>query len=1211
MKGWISSRDIEAWTVKEPRRAQEILPELIDRLIHASDIEIQEARFPYGEDINSTGYDGFLNATGMPPFIPEGISVWEMGTNKDYKRKWNDDYKKRTEETELEHPVMKKDTTFCFVSTRSIGAAEMKKWCEKKKQDGVWKDVKAYDANVLAEWMAQYSAVLCWFARVVGKPLDGIWDAEGYWHHQLANLPNPLTTKFFTCGREPLWPQIDQKKKAGEQTVALIGECRQEILLLLAAEILEMENPLVNKAYSGSLFVETNEAIRYCSDEKKRTLILTQEYPDIRIGKGCFYVLVLDKDTPLAGRYLRQGNYIEVSKRTKQLFFRALTTQGYDGNEADFLTDQLRQRFPALLRRLTNNPAQMLPASLSRENINRLVPALLLQRWDTSYTGDREVIEYLTGDSAEAYCEAIKEFLHGDDAVFTCFNTVYTGIDLPAIWSEYGKEIPDTMYGKFFTSVRWILTGKSDNTALCCSKQLIRGVADTLVSIRYIRNLWKEQREWILRDSRRTVREVLEQIVTREQWERIAFVLPLLAEAAPEACLYALEGYEMFPDASVWKIDKGDLTDTISRFLWERSQIRRVINLLIILGEQHEDETAAWAVQLLARSFWPWVPQGAFSEEERKILSLEIIEHHPVIRREFVAAAFIRWTPPAVEIQRSLRQPLSMDDRELSIKDIRDVRTRAVRSYLEVIQPCAADWGIFFQEISSDMLTGEVLQTLEKQIHEMSEIDRLKLGRSVAHYVSWQRRFPDASWRMEDDILTQMELLLEHLLPDSPLSFVHCFDEDYRGVRPFAIKQTPDFAQKQRAFWDEQLQCMVRKYGEEAVYVVAPKVRNKNAFAQALLDVLMKSFDESLLCRLRQADEVCADTLISLWYYQRDWDVCRRKMNSLTKEVRGEVLAALPLDETIVIYVNECPVDEQDYFWEHVKLYNYPLRTEHLMDLCLKPLLAHHRAIDIIRCFCFLQVRNSLPIVQTILAAVEEDKAFAQRVSREAVEDLFDALYANDDISDAQLAQLEWICLPAMSALFVPQALIRHVLRVPAFYLRLLSIAWPNETGQFLSEESSEAKHRAVSVLCRIRRIPGWNEQENVLNEKSLQDWIRSAEVLAKNFGYEEVHHAWLGRILAYTPCCSAEEWPLACIRNLLENQPDRVIFNMAITKSTLRGAHGATAGKKERQLAECYQQAAEAQSVLYPKTAKMLDTIAKEYREEARFDERREGEDF
>jgi hypothetical protein len=49
------------------------------------------------------------------PFVPEGLSAWELGTNADIKAKAEEDFKKRSDDA-LGLPQM--ETTFVFVTSR-------------------------------------------------------------------------------------------------------------------------------------------------------------------------------------------------------------------------------------------------------------------------------------------------------------------------------------------------------------------------------------------------------------------------------------------------------------------------------------------------------------------------------------------------------------------------------------------------------------------------------------------------------------------------------------------------------------------------------------------------------------------------------------------------------------------------------------------------------------------------------------------------------------------------------------------------------------------------------------------------------------------------------------------------------------------------------------------------------------------------------------
>lgn len=154
----ITARDIDDWTNKEPRRAQENLPLLVRKLIFAvSDHRINSINFPSGISIQYSGYDGTLDFGVMESnestnFFPNGKSVWECGTNVDMLGKFNEDIDKRSESS---LGVDIKKSTFIFVTSRIWNKAKsIEEAINEKKSKHEWKDAsremtaEAYINNV-------------------------------------------------------------------------------------------------------------------------------------------------------------------------------------------------------------------------------------------------------------------------------------------------------------------------------------------------------------------------------------------------------------------------------------------------------------------------------------------------------------------------------------------------------------------------------------------------------------------------------------------------------------------------------------------------------------------------------------------------------------------------------------------------------------------------------------------------------------------------------------------------------------------------------------------------------------------------------------------------------------------------------------------------------------------------------------------------------
>jgi hypothetical protein len=78
------------------RSAQGTLPKLIRQLVHATAESPSQIRFAADEGVQLPGWDGIVVAATVTPFVPAGVSGWELGTSADPRAKANDDYATRT-----------------------------------------------------------------------------------------------------------------------------------------------------------------------------------------------------------------------------------------------------------------------------------------------------------------------------------------------------------------------------------------------------------------------------------------------------------------------------------------------------------------------------------------------------------------------------------------------------------------------------------------------------------------------------------------------------------------------------------------------------------------------------------------------------------------------------------------------------------------------------------------------------------------------------------------------------------------------------------------------------------------------------------------------------------------------------------------------------------------------------------------------------------
>lgn len=201
---------LDDWVRGNARDAQGVVVELVWRLVAASVPKPRERRFPLGDSIGQHGPDGKLRVDlGFDPFVPDGDSYWEIGTNIDAGAKATSDYKSLKEATPED---VRKAATFVFVtpfSGRRGWEGSWKPeaqldWLSKRQNKDEWHDVRVIDGTVLLDWIRKFPAVEKWLLQTMrGMPMHDIETTEERWDlTRSIGEPPFLVNELFLANRE-------------------------------------------------------------------------------------------------------------------------------------------------------------------------------------------------------------------------------------------------------------------------------------------------------------------------------------------------------------------------------------------------------------------------------------------------------------------------------------------------------------------------------------------------------------------------------------------------------------------------------------------------------------------------------------------------------------------------------------------------------------------------------------------------------------------------------------------------------------------------------------------------------------------------------------------------------------------------------------------------------------------------------------------------
>jgi hypothetical protein len=192
----VTRDDIEGWAERVDSKFD--LPLLVSKLVRATTPPSTQVDFPSGSVVFVGGWDGIVHCQGVTPYVPNGKSLWEFGTEKNPKAQAERNYLKRTNNS-LGHDISK--STFVFVTARFW--ADKNDWKQEKMNEGKWNNIEVYDSSNLEQWLDIAEYVLRWFANYLGKaPYDGIDLAEEFWKYWSTYQNIKLTPEVITAGRE-------------------------------------------------------------------------------------------------------------------------------------------------------------------------------------------------------------------------------------------------------------------------------------------------------------------------------------------------------------------------------------------------------------------------------------------------------------------------------------------------------------------------------------------------------------------------------------------------------------------------------------------------------------------------------------------------------------------------------------------------------------------------------------------------------------------------------------------------------------------------------------------------------------------------------------------------------------------------------------------------------------------------------------------------
>jgi addiction module HigA family antidote len=1243
----VDATDLVGWA--DRREAQGQLPRVVRDLVLATVGRAERVVFSADEGVQLPGWDGIVEASQGNAFVPDGLSAWEVGTDKDVRRKANRDYAKRTKNPLGLDPS---ETTFVFVTPRYW--SKKREWAAEKQAEGVWREVRVYDAEDLETWLEFAPGVHVRLSTLTGKHPEGADALRTFWEGWAGVTEVPMSAELVISGRNEEAERVLQWLRGRPSSLALRAESKEEAIAFLAAAMYRMPATEREAYFARSIVVEDGDAWRQLSGFGEGLVLVPRfDVRDAGVVLGGHHVLI-----PLGrGEGTRSTALVELPRPRREDAKGALLEMGYAEKKVEDLATLARRSPLALRRKLAVHQYVKRPRWAESAEARSLLPAMLIGAWEGTNAGDREVVAKLAGRpygefedylvrwanesdppvrrvgntwliaSKEDAWTLLAEFITRDD--LDAFEEVVLGVlgevdpsfDMPEDrrWAAgvYGKSLPHSGLLREGLAETLALMGARSETTSFSTTNSGQERANTVVR----KLLDRANEDWRL-------------------WASLSGVLPLLAEAAPGGFLEAAEKgasgeepvlVELFSEPGpLGSSPHTGLLWALETLAWDPDHLgyaARLLARLAALDPYPDSRFMSRPLRSLKEIFQVWYPHTKAGPEKRMRVIDAVRHREPEVAWRLLCGMLPEMTGGVSMPTHSprWRDWAPEEPPRVTYGEIWAGTREVIERLLEDVGTDGGRWRDLVEKVDDlpkEQHDAVVERLLEVDVESFVPEDRLAVRDALREMISRHRQFPDTDWAMPGEWVNKLQRAYECFEADDPVSrhawlFSHHPDLLEPSGREWLVKQGDVEAARLQA-----AQEVYATGGYELLLDLAASAEVPGELGVTLgKSELLTAVEEDDLLReglgSAEGPRGClARGFVVGRFRERGWPWVEAKLPNVSEwssEQKATFFTSLPFGGRTWDQLEAMDDEEtQRLYWSRISVYGLSNAAD--CARAVDRFITHgrpHAAVHLIS----LRLGNeeaAIPpsmmadaLERTVRSDPEEYvdwSLFSHRISK-----VLDALEASGEIEDERIAALEWYFLPLFGHHGrPPRVLHRELSRNPDFFAEIISLVFKaeDEEQRELSEEEQTRARFAYELLDSWQSVPGLKEDGSV-DPDALRTWVDKAREATHAAGRGTVADVRIGQVLASSPKGSDDAWPDVAVRDLIDDLGEEDIesgFEIGVYNS--RGVFSRSlteGGEQERQLAERYKGYADVLNDQWPRTAAMLRRIADVYVSEAR----------
>lgn len=1204
-------------------------------LVHSTGTALQQVDFPGYDDSERPGWDGWMEAAEGTPWIPEGLSGWEFGVTKDCQQKAESDFKKRTGQLTSEE---RSAITYVFVTLRRWSEKSKKQWVADKRALRQWRDVRAYDACDLEQWLEQSLPGQTWFAENVpsaNKSADGVRTLERCWH-QWADVPvPPLSETFFKGAMSTAVGVLSTwlKQETVPQPLMVVAETEEEGLAFLACAF--RESQLVEAANRVLVFDKGESFQRLSTGRDLFVAVTHSEEAEQATAAAVSTVRCIR----IVSRQRWRGDQridIECDRLSMRAFVDGLRAMGKTPDAVEQLERRTGGSLTVLRRLLAVNTPTVREPSWCRQSDNVLrvlLAAAFLGSWkvrtQTETPDDETLLSFLTGFSEETVEDHWKTLCRLTDSPVWEAGHCRGVVSKYDVFFALSPKVTRYLWQRFQQVVQAVLPpalqdSEADNVLTGRYSAVVRrGVSETMVFL--AANGKALFRDWSDFDgvswTETWVRGRLMPI-TAERLETEGRNLAFYAETAPTVFLDILEDAVRQPDSAVSALMRSEkqgwmtpcpwtgLLNALEVLAWEPVTFRRPVELLARLAAV-EPQDCGWKVpsQSLGNIFRCWMPQTLVTAECRLREIERLLEQFPSVGWPLL----LRYIDADDCVGEFNGRP-RWRRRSMDYGDVQSVSHEEIQAAADLL-------------LSQPHYEAGQLTELVRHWRDFTVADRKKVFQRIESWHQTEgtdetaekirdtlRRYVLARSDTPDDIRLMAEALCDRLASDNSILrnawlFGGFWDVD--GNTEASVADWPRRLERHQQQQTEVVKPLYAQYGLTGLWQLVEKAEDSKEVGAAVaraawpLERLAEFVAEATSGRENRGQVVTG------WMKgeprARVADVLRLVQPRVTAETFQALLLQAPFVSDIwqLLAGNDALTKA---YWSAVKP-QIPFPGEEAE--AVQSLMAAGRPWAAFEAIQWAPERLDASLLVALLRTMADGEGKPHPTIHESqIRAAVKEAETGDTLTAEEKAQLEFLWVPVLGSRWdddkdvrIPW-LERYVQKHPVFFVRQAAETFFRDDGtrpfSELDDSASEQQRRRGSFLFRsLLNLPGSDETGDA-RQKTLSKWLEAARKEVQSRKVSEAADRCIGTWLARAPVDEDDVWPAVWVCEALEPLlPLQKLSEAVISERwQAQGAHWIDEkGTASRSEGERYREWAERRAEMYPRlTAQILLPLAERF---------------